>query len=295
MSQESKTKALIIGYKGLLGSELIKQAEKYTNWELILTDVSDKGGIDITNEDSIRKFFEEHSPQIVINCAAFTNVDACEEADGFEIAKKVNGYGPGLLAKYATAFNSVLLHVSTDYVFGDNNEEGYPEDYDDFNPINKYGESKLIGEKEVLKYLKPQKEGELPLLYIVRTSWLFGEGARNFLGKMLELSETHDTLRIVTDEISSPTYVKDLAQRLIYIAEQKPEPGIYHASGKGAASRIDFAKVIFKYAGKDINIEPTTLAEFNRKTAIPNYSVLLNTKLPEMRNWEEMVKDFFEK
>lgn len=289
----NKVRALIIG-KGLLGNEVIKQAKKFTDWEVITSDVIDGGGLDITKEESIAKWFEEIKPDIVINCAAFTNVDACETPEGFEIAKKVNGYGPGLLAKYTIKHGCTFIHISTDYVFGDNRKEGYQEDYNIFKPLNKYGESKLLGEKEVLKYLKPQKDGELPLLYILRTSWLFGEGARNFLGKMLELSEGHNTLRIVTDEVSSPTYVKDLAQRLIYIVESKPQPGIYHVSGKGAASRYDFAKVIFKYAKKDIKIEPTTLAEFQRKTAIPNYSVLLNTKLPAMRNWEEMVKDFFD-
>ncbi len=280
----NRIKALIIG-KGLLGNEVIKQAEKFTDWEVVTSDVSDAGGMDITNEESVKDSFEKIHPDIVINCAAFTNVDACETPEGFELAKKVNGYGPGILARYSVEYGATFIHISTDYVFGDNRQEGYEEDYDQFKPLNKYAETKLLGEQEVGKF-----KGKI---YIVRTSWLFGEGARNFLGKILELSETRDTLKVVTDEVSSPTYVKDLAQRLIYIIEANIEPGIYHAAGNGAASRFDFAKAIIKYAGKSTKVEPTTSAEFGRKTDIPTYSVLLNTKLPPMRNWEVMVEDYF--
>lgn len=285
--------ALIIGSHGMLGSELVRQAEKYTDWEIITSDVSDEGGIDITDETSVESYFEMHKPDIVINCAAFTNVDACETPEGFEIAKKVNGYGPGILAKHASGIGAVFIHVSTDYVFGDDKKDGYTEDYDNFRPVNKYGESKLIGEQEVLKQVASSQEQAVePNIYIVRTSWLFGKGAKNFIAKIIELSEKLDTLKVVTDEVSCPTYVKDLAQRLIYIAEKKPKSGIYHAAGRGEANRYEFARVILKALGKKNRIEPTTLAEFGRDTGIPHHSVLLNTKLPVMRKWEEMVKDF---
>ncbi|MBN1331458.1 dTDP-4-dehydrorhamnose reductase [Candidatus Dojkabacteria bacterium] len=287
--RNKKPAALIIGSHGMLGSELVRQAEKYTNWEVVTSDVSDEGGIDITNEESVKGWFEKVQPDIVINCAAYTNVDGCETKEGFELAKKVNGYGPGILSRFSAENNALFIHISTDYVFGDDLETGYTEDYDKFKPVNKYGESKLLGEKEVRKEMDSNPDA---YLYIVRTSWLFGEGAKNFIAKIIELSEKMDTLKVVTDEVSCPTYVKDLAQRLIYIAEKKPEPGIYHAAGRGAASRYDFARQIIKALGKKNRIEPTTLAEFGRTTGIAHYSVLLNTKLPVMRKWEEMVKDY---
>ncbi|MBD3279973.1 sugar nucleotide-binding protein [Candidatus Dojkabacteria bacterium] len=294
-----KPTALIIGSHGMLGSELLKQAKKYTDWDVVTSDVSDEGGIDITDENSVKKWFEKAKPDIVINCAAYTNVDGCETKEGFEIAKKVNGYGPGILAKHSAENGALYIHISSDYVFVDDKEQGYKEDYDKFKPVNKYGESKLLGEKEVMKAAggvdsedKSKFKNQNALLYIVRPSWLFGEGAQNFLAKIIELSEKMDTLKVVTDEVSCPTYVKDLAQRLIYIAEKKPEPGIYHAAGRGEASRYDFARKIIQVLGKKNRIEPTTLAEFGRTTGIAHYSVLLNTKLPVMRKWEEMVEDF---
>jgi len=302
--KNNSQKALIIGSHGMLGSELVKQAKKFTDWDVVTSDVSDEGGIDITSEISVMDYFKKYRPDIVINCAAFTNVDACETDEGFAIAKKVNGYGPGLLAKYCVKNKALFIHISTDYVFGDDLPDqqagengGYKEDYDVFKPLNKYAETKLIGEEEVKKVYGGVVNGsdfsiQNPKGYIVRSSWLFGEGAKNFLAKILELSEKMDTLKVVTDEVSSPTYVKDLSQRLIYIAEKKPAGGIYHASGRGEASRYDFARAILKSAGKKNRLLPSTLKEFGRKAGIPHHSVLLNTKLPVMRKWEEMVEDF---
>jgi len=295
----NKLTALIIGSHGMLGSELVRQAGKYTNWDISTSDVSDQGGIDITSEVSVQTFFKEKRPDVVINCAAFTNVDACETKEGFSIAQKVNGYGPGILAKYAIANKALYIHISTDYVFGDDKPEGYEESYTNFKPLNKYAESKLLGEKEVIKAYGGIMNGsdfrlQEPKGYIVRTSWLFGEGAKNFIAKIIELAGKLDSLKVVTDEVSSPTYVKDLAQRLIYIAEKQPNGGIYHAAGRGDASRYDFAREILKNTGSKTPIFPTTLKEFGRSTGIPHYSVLLNTKLPVMRKWQEMVKDYLD-
>lgn len=292
-----KLKALIIGSHGMLGSELVRQAKKYTNWEVVTSDVSDEGGIDITNEASVKSYFEKYKPSIVINCAAFTNVDACETKEGFSIAQKVNGYGPGILAKAAIAHKTLFIHISTDYVFGNDNKNGYPEDYKKFRPVNKYAESKLLGEREVVKAYGGVVNGsnfklQEPKGYIIRTSWLFGEGAKNFIAKIIELAGKLDSLKVVTDEVSSPTNVKDLSQRLIYIAEKMPASGIYHAAGRGEASRYDFAREILKDIRSKTPLFPTTLKEFGRTTGIPHYSVLLNTKLPVMRKWQDMVKDY---
>ncbi len=303
-----KLKVLIIGSKGLLGKEMVKQMEKDVDYEIITSDVSDEGGIDITSEESVKDYFEKHQPDVVINCAAFTNVDACETPEGFELAKKVNGYGPGILAKYCKDNDAIFIHFSSDYVFGDNKKDGYPEDYSNFKPLNKYAESKLLGEQEIIKVFDGTHNspagrslgagGQLtthnPKAYILRTSWLFGAGATNFIAKIIKYAKEKDYLEVVTDEVSSPTYIKDLAERTIYIIKEKPEGGIYHVSGKGHCSRYDFAKEILKWAKIDTEVRPITWEKFaaNRKTQIANYSYLLNTKLPPMRDWQEMVKDY---
>jgi len=302
---DNKT-VLIIGSNGLLGHEMVRQAKLVKNWHIITSDKSDPWGIDITKENSINKFFKKYRPDVAINCAAYTDVEGAEELKGFEIAKAVNGYGPGKLAKYCKEYNVDFVHYSTDYVFGDNKEDGYSEDYDRFKPLNKYGETKLLGEQEVTKIMRINSNSKFPSkanhsmdviahsqkFYIIRTSWLFGTGSKNFISKILELAKNREYLEVVTDEVSSPTYVKDLAKKTINIVKERPESGIYHVTGRGHCSRFEFAKAILTWAKINIEVRPTTLKRFNRKAKIPHYSFLVNTKLPKMRTWQEMVKDY---
>lgn len=232
----------------------------------------------------------------MINCAAFSNVDACETPEGFEVAKEVNGYGVGRLARYCETYQATFLHISTDYVFGDNSETGYDEYYDKYTPLNSYGRTKQIGEQEVTKIaggtVNSRFVNQNLQFYIVRISWLFGDGAGNFMSKIINAARSCDFISVVVDEVGSPTYTKDVAMALIYILQHSLPGGIYHVSGHGSCSRYEFAKEILNAKAIHTDVLPTTMDQFPRKVKVPHYSFLLNTKLPQMRDWREMVRDF---
>jgi len=292
----SKSVLSIIGISGLLGREVMKQAKNSNKWQVVGSDIADEVKIDITDPKSIEDHFNQYKPDAVVNCAAYTDVDGCETEKGFNIAEKVNGYGVGNLAKACKKAGSSFVHISTDYVFGDNKQDGHDEYYDKYLPLNNYAKSKLLGEEELIKNSGGLEDSDFadqdPKMYILRTSWLYGKGAKNFISRIIELAKERDFLEVVTDEISSPTYIKDLAERILYILDEQPKGGIYHASGNGACSRYDFAKEILKWAKIDTPIKPCTHEKYPRKTKISEYSYLLNTKLPPMRDWKEMVEDY---
>jgi len=282
----------------MLGSEVVKQASESGKWMVLNPFESGYSRIDITDRALLKEALGKIKPDAVVNCAAYTNVDQCEEPEGFKIAEMVNGYAVGYIAEQCLRHNIDFLHISSDYVFGDNRKEGYTEDYNLFRPLNKYGETKLLGEQELTKHAGGIVNGsdfkvKSPGLFVVRTSWLFGKGAKNFISKILELAQTRDHLEVVTDEVSSPTYVKDLALAVLEILGGEYSSGIFHVSGKGACFRFDFAKEILMLKNVKIEIRPTELAKFERKARIANFSYLVNTKLPEMRSWKEMLKDYF--
>lgn len=290
-------KVLVVGSSGLLGSTLVKQL-KAKNFEVETSDVSDENGIDITKPELISKVFKQTSPDFVINCAAYVNSEAAEDPENHKICEMVNADGPENLLKECLKRDIGLVHVSTDYVFGENRESGYNEDHQPYSPLNKYGETKADGERNITK-LMGCLEGsdfyrkDLPV-YVVRTSALFGLGATNFIAKIMQYAKEKEYLEVVTDEIVCPTYVKDLSENIIYLIENTPTSGIYHVSGEGSCSRNEFAKEILRLAGIDTPVKPTTLAKFPRKAKIPNISILNNTKLPELRSWEEMLEDFMD-
>ena len=292
----NKTKIFIVGSSGMLGTELSGIIAKSDEFELCTSDISDANGIDITDEQSIRNHISENNPDVVINCAAFTNVDACEEEDGYAIAEKVNGFGPGLLAKVCKEQNVVLVHISTESVFGDNKVDGYMEDYQPYNPLNGYGKSKVVGEEQVAEVMGGIEgsdfDNQNPKMYIVRTSWLFGPGATNFLAKIIKYAKERDHLDVVTDEDSSPTYILDLAERILELVKNDYKGGIYHITGNGHCTRNEFAKEILKHAGISTPVNETTHEQFERKTKIAKIGFLVNTKLPPMRDWQLMVEDF---
>lgn len=279
----SKKKVLVFGSSGMLGSYFCNLLEeKYLDFEVIRNDKAD-GGVDITEESEVRDAIYDNKVDFVVNCAAYTDVNGAEENP--EIAFKVNADAPKYMAQACHHLNVPFIHVSTDYVFGDNREKGYPEDYDEFNPLNAYGVSKLEGEENVLGI-----KGDN---YIFRTSWLFGPGATNFIDKISKYARELPELKVVTDEVGCPTYVRDLSEGMILALKGEVAPGIYHISSKDSLSRYEFAKEILRLQGIDTPIKEAKLEDFERKAQVPHISILLNTKLDEARSSTEMLEEYF--
>ena len=208
----------------------------------------------------------------MINAAAYTDVDGCK--DNREIAFKVNGEALEYIAKACDKTGAVLVHYSTDYVF-DGLREAYVES-DTPSPINTYGESKLLGEKNIINYMDDYR--------IIRTSWLFGTYGNNFVKTMFTLSKDMDTVKVVNDQFGKPTYTKDLAQKtndIIGLAS-----GIYHITNEGVCSWYEFAAAIVD------NAVPCSSDEFVRKAKRPKYSVLVNTKTTQMRHWGSALNEY---
>lgn len=275
-------KVLITGANGQLGRELQKQ---YANKdaELILTDVKE---LDITDVIGVHKFVNEHKPDVIINCAAHTQVDKCEEQ--VDLAYKINTVGPKNLASAAFEIGAEIVQVSTDYVF-DGEGKKHLIEFDAPNPQTVYGKTKLDGENFV-KVLNPKH-------YIVRTAWLYGDG-NNFVKTMINLSKTHDELKVVDDQIGTPTSAVDLARVIIKLVEEK-NYGIFHCTCKGLCSWYDFAKEIFRLKNINIKVTPCTTEEFPRPAKRPKYSVLRNYMLELTtgditREWQEALKEYIE-
>lgn len=275
-------KILITGANGQLGREIQKQY-KDTSAELILTDVKD---LDITDTKAVYEMVEDKKPNIIINCAAHTQVDKCEEQ--WDLAYKINAIGPKNLAEAAYRVGAEIVQVSTDYVFDGEATEPITE-FDTPNPKSAYGKTKLEGEKFV-KELNPKH-------YIVRTAWLYGDG-NNFIKTMLKLSETHKELKVVNDQVGTPTSTVDLARVIKNLVENK-NYGTFHCTCKGICSWYDFAKEIFRQKGLDIKVNPCTTEEFPRPAKRPKYSVLRNYMLELTtgditRDWKESLKEYLE-
>lgn len=277
----SDKRVLVFGSSGMLGNYLCNML-KQKGYTVVENDIS-SGGVDITKELEVRDAVYESKAQHVVNCAAYTNVNMAEEQS--EIAFRVNADAPLYMAKICKQLDIPFIHISTDYVFGDNKEDGYVEEYDKFNPLNEYGKSKLKGEENVI--------AEGGKAYILRTSWLFGPNATNFISKISEAARKNFELKVVTDEIGCPTYVKDLSEGILLAVENKIKPGIYHVCSKDSLSRYEFAKEILAQQELETPILECKLEDFPRKAQVPQISILLNTKLDEARSSEEMLKDYF--
>ncbi|MCX8110173.1 MAG: dTDP-4-dehydrorhamnose reductase [Syntrophorhabdaceae bacterium] len=281
-------KILIIGVMGLLGPELAKAFRTDENYEVTGWDMPD---IDIGDERSVMEKVTSLRPDIIINAAAYNAVDKAEEPEGFEIAKRINGYGPGYLAKAAKTVGALFVHYSTDYVFDGTKKEGYYEK-DKPSPISKYGESKYLGEIKV--------QENIERYYLIRLQKLFGMPSNNpnakksFFETMLSLAKKQDTLKVVDDELSNFTYAPDLANKTKHLIESDMPFGIYHITNEGApVTWYGAAKILFELAGiKDIGIIPVSSDEFPRPARRPKYSILINTKLEPMRAWPEALKEF---
>jgi dTDP-4-dehydrorhamnose reductase len=288
---------LIIGYKGQLGSEIIRDLEKKDNRfdfsiqnNIDLVKVSSKE-LDITNSLHVLKYIRNIKADIIINCAAYTSVDKAEE--DYERAFQVNALGPRNLAIAAESVGAKLIHISTDYVFdgsgvSHNNQTLPYREYDVPNPINVYGKTKLLGENYAREFCSKY--------FIIRTSWLYGESGSNFVKTIIKAANEKGKLRVVNDQFGSPTSAEDLSKHILKLAFTE-EYGFYHCTGNGIASWYDFANKIVEYAGIDCTVEAVTSEQYQTKAKRPSYSCLDNMMLrstigDNMRNWEEALYDF---
>lgn len=286
-------KILITGSKGQLGNELqdiinkgyaeIGQvSETIKNSEVIALDV-DK--LDITKLDEVRLTLTDLKPDVVINCAAATNVDGCESNEDF--AFKVNSLGPRNLAMICEEISAKLVQVSTDYVFSGIGEKPLTE-YDLTAPYSVYGKTKLLGENYVREFCSKY--------FIVRTAWLYGYVGHNFVYTMRRLGKEKDSINVVNDQRGNPTHANDLAYHILKLIETE-EYGVYHCTGKGECSWYDFAKTIIELSGEKCIVNPCTSDEYKTPAKRPEYSsldnmMLRNTVGDEMRDWKDAIKSF---
>lgn len=254
---------MITGCNGQLGRAINELYASDTDYHLINTDVEE---LDITDIDKVIPFVREARPYAIINCAAHTRVDACESEE--DLAFKINAIGPRNLSIAASDVKAKLIQVSTDYIFPGNGTRPYKE-FDAPGPQSAYGRTKLEGEKFVKEFADRY--------FIIRTAWLYGDGS-NFVKTMLRLSETNDTVRVVKDQIGTPTSAKELAAAIAYLLPTD-NYGTFHGTCEGFCSWADFAVEIFKQAGKSTKVEAITTAEYPSPTIRPAYSVLENYML----------------
>lgn len=270
---------LIIGAKGGLGQAFM---EVYADEKPIGLDKED---LDITNEADVLRVVSNANPGLIINCAAYNSVDSAEEDRAF--AENVNGYAPGFLAHAAATVGAIFVHYSSGQVFQGLEEVGYNEE-DTPDPINAYGFSKLLGEKEVAKNTKK--------FYIIRTAWLFGPTKKkSFIDLMLEKARSGEIIKVVNDEFGTPTYAKDLAQSSRALIEMNKPSGIYHLINEGVVSRFEWAKEIFKIKKIKTQVNEINGSELTRVAKRPKYEVLQNTKYIQLRPWQEALKEFLVK
>ena len=228
--------------------------------------------MDITNAAQVREVISAVHPDAVIHCAAWTAVDAAEDADKQAKVQAINVQGTANIAAVCRELDCKMMYISTDYVFNGQGETPWDPDCKDYQPLNVYGQSKLGGELAV--------SGALEKYFIVRIAWVFGLNGSNLIKTMLKLSETHDTLRVVCDQIGTPTYTYDLARLLVDMIESE-KYGYYHATNEGGyISWYDFACEIFRQAGRATKVQPVTTAEYGvSKAARPFNSRLDKSKL----------------
>ena len=228
--------------------------------------------MDITNAAQVREVISAVHPDAVIHCAAWTAVDAAEDADKQAKVQAINVQGTANIAAVCRELDCKMMYISTDYVFNGQGETPWDPDCKDYQPLNVYGQSKFGGELAV--------SGALEKYFIVRIAWVFGLNGSNFIKTMLKLSETHDTLRVVCDQIGTPTYTYDLARLLVDMIESE-KYGYYHATNEGGyISWYDFACEIFRQAGRATKVQPVTTAEYGvSKAARPFNSRLDKSKL----------------
>ncbi|WP_035437173.1 dTDP-4-dehydrorhamnose reductase [Bacillus sp. UNC322MFChir4.1] len=277
-----KERIMITGANGQLGRQIVEDfgSGLYEIYPF------DKKSLNITDMSQVEHVMKTIKPHIIIHCAAYTKVDQAEEEQ--DLAYVTNAIGTRNVTVMAQSLGAKFIYISTDYVFFGSRIEGYHE-WHIPEPVNVYGLSKYAGE-EFVKSFHDQ-------YFIIRTSWLYGKNGNNFVKTMLRISEEKEHIAIVSDQIGSPTYVKDLVHVIKKIMNTSLY-GIYHVSNSGSCSWYEFAKQIFSYANKKVNVVPISTEEFGAKALRPKYSILQNKMLKlngfsQMPTWEEGLEGFF--
>lgn len=267
-------KILVTGAKGMLGQDLCPILEDSGAF-VIETDVDT---MDITNAKQVKQVLTDIHPDVVVHCAAYTNVDKAEE--DLKTAELINVTGTENIAEACGKLGITLVYISTDYVFNGTKQEPYtPQDRPD--PINNYGLTKYEGEEAVRSLCEKH--------YIARTSWLYGHHGKNFVETMIGLADRAE-VKVVDDQVGCPTWTVELANGIVKLLS-KPY-GTYHVCGSGSTSWYGFAKEIFAQAGLDVNLQPCTTAEFPRPAKRPAHSVMDNNGI--CRNWQAALHDYIE-
>lgn len=273
---------LLFGGSGRLGTAMQRL---WTSHQIIAPQHTD---VDLESAESIEKAIQTHRPDLVINNVAYNNVDKAEQEDR-DLAFTLNFGVPTRLATLTAAHSIPFIHLSSDYVFEGTKQEGYTE-HDKTNPISLYGESKQLGEEGVMR--------ENAHAYIVRTSRLYGPNAssanakRSFIELILDDAQKMQTVPVNPTEVSAPTYTDDLVRHMEQHLFSFPDAGIYHMSNAGGAVWMDWAKEIVIGLDLPVTIVPRDLSTLIRAAKRPQHSVLLSTKLPQMRPWQEALRDF---
>ena len=280
-NEEKMKKIIVTGCNGQLGRAINQEYEGSHEFRMVNTDVEE---LDITSIDNVMEFVRDVNPYAIINCAAHTNVDACEEQ--WDSAYRINAIGPRNLAIAARETGAKIVHVSTDYVFSGDGTRPYVE-FDATNPNSAYGTTKLAGEQFVKEFADNY--------FIIRTAWLYGDG-KNFAKTMLRLAETNETVRVVGDQFGTPTSARELARAIKFLVPTE-NYGLFHGTCEGSCSWAEFAAEIFNMAGLDTVVEAITSAEYNAKANRPSYSVLDNYMLRltsdyRFADWQDALAEY---
>ena len=292
------SRILITGANGQLGRDLLHELSS-RRVECIASDIQGEYSgpencryiqLDITDSEAVRTALISAKPERVIHCAAWTAVDAAEDDANREKVYAVNVVGTENIARACAEIDAVMTYISTDYIFDGTGTRPWQPDDENYAPLNYYGKTKLEGELAVKKYLRK--------FFIVRIAWVFGANGNNFVRTMLRLSETHDTLRVVNDQVGTPTYTPDLARLLADMSETE-KFGIYHATNEGGyISWYDFACEIFSQAGRSVNVIPVSTEEYGlSKAKRPSNSRLDKSKLIEkgfspLPDWRDALRRY---
>jgi len=279
MTVSPEKRLLVIGKNGQLACSIAKIATEFPDLDIKISERSD---LDLSDLESIENYFSHNHYDIIVNAAAYTAVDRAESEP--ELADLINHQAVKKISEIALQQDSVLIHISTDYVFDGKSNTPYKEE-DPVSPTSMYGKTKLLGERAMLQIS--------PKGCIVRTSWLYSEFGNNFVKNMIRLGRERDELSVVYDQVGSPTYATDLARAALRIAQSNmlavsTVPEIYHFSNDGVCSWFDFAKNVFELAKIDCKVVPITSEKYPATVDRPHYSVLQNKKLVQNSDVENL-------